>query len=55
MWTWIFGAFVDAEDFEPAAFEAKALPGGGDKWEGEDEDDDVKVGRPCASCAHIVT
>ena len=31
----------DADDFEPE--EASAAPKVTDKWEGEDEDDDIKV------------
>lgn len=31
--------FPDAESFEPPVLKAK-----GDRWEGEDEDDEVKVG-----------
>ena len=33
--------FLDADSFEPK--EIKAAPVGANKWEGEDEDEDVKV------------
>lgn len=37
----IFLLFLDAESFEPG--ESSKKPAVLDKWEGEDEDDDVRV------------
>ena len=37
----IFG-FTDAEDYEPPKATAAVTPRVADRWEGEDEDDDVK-------------
>ena len=42
-------SFSDAEDFEPAdpdQDKAKEKVVATDKWEGEDEEEDVKVGQP---------
>ena len=44
--------FVDADDFEPEVPVVKSNILS-EKWEGEDEDDDIKVQRPpriCRSC-----
>jgi hypothetical protein len=35
----LFGVFTDAEDFQPQPLAVAR----GDKWEGEDEDADIKV------------